>query len=540
MKGKRSWSWSNPATARYFPQSQVLPDLSFTNASYGGLGDLAGQQTAWYADLADALSTNGSLNPPHGQGSATQLGWARPLGSPTGGAGGGAGVQYIEGERAVASGSVDGYRYLELSHRLHLERMPNVIWDRAGFPSSQDSFLIPCPGCPVNLYPLGPSGEPSYTSVIYNMDTGFYDASFCPSPGWAQNQSVVLLGQRPDYETSPSNQHNLLSFEPHDRAHLVRFLRLPLALAWLGNDPVAKDDLRAMAEMFRFTYTEYGNLNGAGAATSLHTDASFVAVNPEWGYMTGRGDAWGLDAASAAYALSDDAFRARLRPWCSRVIDLFEAGLARAQDPNYLDPTGAPYQWGVLSAFQSSKFFGTGPSDPRGRQTWEEMLLQNAMLAMLDSVLTESEPEAARLHDVYRRSALGLVSPVCWNEAQRYIHETVPVSGATYTPPPHNVYECDPTFGSCAGAKALPAGGPFAFGRDDHYTWPALAQSYVRTQDTLFLHRLSGVLTGQPCPPGQCVTTMLSALNQTLDPTDPSDYSGISNRAALLGVLQNE
>lgn len=539
--GQPYWSWWNENTARYFPQRTRLPRLAFTNGLYGGQPDLRVTLNSWLVATRDALAQDGPLAPPEGTGATAQLGWARPLGSPNGNTSGGAGVQYFDGERTLAVASTPGYRYLQLRHRLHTDRMPNVVWGLDGDASCQDKWLQACTGgCNPNVFPPGVDGvTPSYTSVQYDMDIWSLDPTFCtPAGPWAQNTYVATNGLEPWYETHLNNFLNITDFGPHNMAHHTRFSRLPLALTWIGNDPLARDDVVSQAEMFRFTYTEYPNAAGSHTAVSLAADRQFVLTLPGWGYDTGRDEGWGIHIVNAAFAISDDAWRARVLPWYDLVVQTMERGMGHATDPNFIDPmTAAPYPWGVLIALQSNKLYGVGGGIPRGRQVWEEMILQNSIRGALQSVFTPADPSFATAETILRESYYGIVSPVSWNESQQHIHETCPVTGIVYSPPPGNLFDCDPTAYPCAGSNPLPAPPFLPFDRDDNYAWAALGDAALFTGDALFLQRALETLTGGSCSTG-CEATLASQIESIGDPTKAADYALWSNRSALLGRVQ--
>jgi hypothetical protein len=539
VRNERHWSWWNEATARYFPQRYELANLWFVNGLYGGLPDLRQKLAKWYRNCRDAVETGTPFPLPEDNGSLQQLGWARPLGVPDGGATGGLGIQYIDGDRTLASGSTDGYRYLQLRHRLHGDRMPNVVWDQFGDPTGQDKWLIKCPSCNPNVFPAGPTGVPSWTQIVHDMNQGIYDADFCPLPGWDPNLYVNLAGLNPDYETNPDNFYNLNAYFPHNTYHHTRYTRLPIALSWIGNDPVARDDVRAQAEMFRLTYTEYTNQNGSSYAASLANDTQFVKNNPHWGYWTGRGEGWGSTCMNAAWAMADDAWRASMKPWYSRVVSTMALGMPLVQTPGYASiTTGLPYDWGTLIGFQSNKFYGVTPPDPRARQTWEEMIVQSAMRGFMESVFVDADPEMAVLTNLRSRSYYSLLSPVSWSENGKHIWETCPVSDSVFVAP-HSVYNCDPTIGggACAGQNNLP-GGPYApKWVDNHYTWPSMADAGEMTGDLLFSRRAYRMLTGSGCT-GSCKSQIQQAIENFGDPTWEPDYSEWSNKSIMLGRMQ--
>jgi hypothetical protein len=114
-----------------------------------------------------------------------------------------------------------------------------------------------------------------------------------------------------------------LRWWPHDDQHLVRYTKHAKALAWLANDPLAKDDLRLSAELFRLFVHESPHVRvDWSPGLTLRVWESVVAEHPHQGLPIGRDHAWGVDAMCAAYSLGDDAWRAAQRPWFDRYAQL--------------------------------------------------------------------------------------------------------------------------------------------------------------------------------------------------------------------------
>jgi hypothetical protein len=100
-----------------------------------------------------------------------------------------------------------------------------------------------------------------------------------------------------------------------------------MVLTWLGNDSLAKDDLRMAAEVFRMSYCEVANNSSGGTIPStLLADLNSVSNRPSRGFAFGRGESWGMVSAISAFAISDDTFRNRYRPWFGTITDLVAAG----------------------------------------------------------------------------------------------------------------------------------------------------------------------------------------------------------------------
>jgi hypothetical protein len=125
-----------------------------------------------------------------------------------------------------------------------------------------------------------------------------------------QVRAVVAKGLRPPYDLGepfepdgarPERADCLLSWMPHDDAHLVRYTKQPKALVWLSNDSMAKDDLllaaRARPARAQSTPAEGSLPRRARFRTSRRSPARTPARDS----ALGREDAWEIDAMCAAY-----------------------------------------------------------------------------------------------------------------------------------------------------------------------------------------------------------------------------------------------
>jgi hypothetical protein len=546
------WSWFNDDTAAYFPQRTKLADLSFTNGVYGGLPDLRSILTYRYTALRDALANNtpGSGAPDfvdlpgYHYGSSTQLGWARPLGRTVGYEHGGQGIQFLDGERAIAATSLDGFRYLQLLHRMHAERHPNVMWGSDGEPSFQDKWLFNSPSC--STCPTGPNGVPSQSSLSFYMDDGPSDPRFVNVPNWTQNQNVVANGRRPAYdgagfwENLPGSYSatNLNAFSPHWSSHLIRYLGFPTAVAYISNDPLAKDDVLAQGEMARMTFTEYPN-PGYVHSPSLYALTQAANGSPHCGTYGGRQQGWMLDAGVAAYAFESTAWRARTKVWFDRSANMLSTALGAVVDSSFLNQaTGLPYTYGVLGSTINDQFnFPTGPGGAqiyKGVQSWENMIFVNAVRGIQYGVLPSGDPNVTPLRTVSKRTLLALLCPTYWSESGHTVLGKVILSAIASG---CSFYNCDSTSTTCGpGTNPQPAGSNG--GEAGHYFPNALAQGYLASLDNLFLQKAFEYLSfGGTCASG-CTASILAQIQSTMDPTDLGYWSTNSNLVPLLALVQ--
>ena len=300
--GKPLWSWWSGKTARWFPQSHVLPNLGHVGAAAiraglaGELGHVQGHLEAGTADFTYPIDS-------------PVLGHAHPYGVAYGGMTSGNEIFLYDGLRTVWSASMEGYRLARIVHRMHSDRMPSALYDADGSPSGVDDWVVQ--GSP-DYVPFDHFMTPHLTSSdpfgVWKAPT--FHKDYVENNGLLAHHALDLEG-----------------FDPHDFQHLIRYTRSAKVLTWLANDSLAKDDLRMQAENFHLSY--HSNVNGAGGyvqPTGLRWDQDHVRNYPGTGFTFGRGEAWGLDCAVAAYATSSESWRARNRPWLDEVAQVLADG----------------------------------------------------------------------------------------------------------------------------------------------------------------------------------------------------------------------
>ena len=343
------WSWYEPALAAYFPQAATLASADF----YGNTGKqgIRARETARMRAYARAIETG----EPHGwytRGRA--MGWARPWFVPGEGGPGGEGISLIEGHYAVAGASRAAYLRLELVHQMNASRQSEAVWDRFGEAVGVERWLDDKGVIPFDFRTHGLVRIPCFT-LPYQWG----------APVSEQVRAVHERGLRPGYDQGnwherngqpKSSEDNLLYWWPHDDQHWVRWTKQAKALAWLGNDALAKDDLCLSAELFRLMFHENPHTEASWSkGITLRVHQKRVRAHPHQGTSLGREHAWGIDAACAAYALSDDAFRRRFRPWFHAISQLFldaelPNGLLMRNVNRMLEPQ---QRWVMQQSFES-------------------------------------------------------------------------------------------------------------------------------------------------------------------------------------------
>lgn len=128
--------------------------------------------------------------------------------------------------------------------------------------------------------------------------------------------------------------------------------------------------MRLTAELYRLSYPEvrasaWNHVQGTG----LLFDQNYVQNNPQQGIGVGRGEAWGMDACCAAYAVSDNNFRTRFRPWFQIFADVMRDGQSACT--------------GNLVAFYISNYFG---GQHLVRQSFEVAMVEQSLRSLGECV----------------------------------------------------------------------------------------------------------------------------------------------------------
>ncbi|MEZ5975273.1 MAG: hypothetical protein R3E96_10660 [Planctomycetota bacterium] len=268
-----------------------------------------------------------------------------------------------------------------------------------------------------------------------------------------------------DFALQPAYENNLRQWGCVDIQHLVRYTRNYKIMAWLGNDPLAKDELRLTAEIYRVSTPEvYSSYKGYVQGTGLLAKQIHVANFPGQGVPVGRGEAWGLDASLAAYALSDNQFRNWFRPWFDIFADVMREGQS--------DCTG-----NIMSFVIYNYFYGRYAV----RQSFEVAMVEQAIRGMCETIYKDLDMgRYEAMNSVREQSTYSTMSEPFWDPVQR-----------------------GPWFVCAVGSSDLSLIPDLCFDvpREAHSGhidvtdyWNALAYSYNSTQDPFLLSRIEMML----------------------------------------------
>lgn len=464
--GFELWSWWNQATSRYFPQRRRMPDLAGQSAS----SIRASQAGQLASRLAQVATGSQGLWPAESAG----LGWAHPWGVTDGGMVSGEEIWLFDGMDTAWAGSTAGYRLHQLRQRMYTDRQRNVLFNKGGLPTAHDQWIV-------------------HTATQDVLPIWWFSGPML----WASDP--FGFGQAPTFHTTwvashglnPPYEQGLESFQSIDESHLVRYTHDAKVLAWLGNDALAKDDLRGQAEAFRLGYSELEqDVYHATIPSGLRASQNYVATNPGNGIAFGRREGWGLDAVCAAYSTQDAAYRARTRPWLESIVDVLAEG-----------------QSTCTGTIQASNLINVFNGQYRCRQSIEAAITEHMLVGLRESVFGRAlNTWSGRLNAVIANSTHAMISPLFWSNPGHAPWALVAVGPGNANLPLYCSFI--PTDGNYGNA-------------DGYQCWSSFAYGYEVTGDPAFLARAQEML-GQSLLPG----LQTNALDN------------LQNRAALLDLAQ--
>ncbi len=249
------WCWQNLDTANFGPQRTVLADWSFYRHGdqHGAAGARRADSEA-LAALVDLLTSGAAPEGASDSESASVMGWAHPWFKKYQGVTGGFAIDTIGGARVAGSASQAGYSRLELLHRMNTCRQPQALYDWRGEPAGYRQWVDG----------MGQVAQKYRTNVLGSPPRQRLPCLGGPAAS-IQAKTAIQAGRRPNYDLGTAAMEggrieasagSLLAWMPHDGQHLARYTKFAQALAWLGNDALAKDDLLLCAELYRLMVHE--------------------------------------------------------------------------------------------------------------------------------------------------------------------------------------------------------------------------------------------------------------------------------------------
>ena len=471
--GQELYSWWNHQHPGYFPQKQRLAELDYLGAS-----QIISKEMNEFNNLTNKLvSGQGTGNYPF-QGSV--MGWAQPYGSKYGGMTGGSEIFMYDGFETAEVGMSAGYRTFELLHRMYACRQPDKLFDKDGEPTSVESWVV-----------NGSQFKYVNMKFFQKLLSGSNDPfGMSTSPGF-QRSYVNSMGLAPWYEGE------LTSYYPIDFQHYVRYTRASKVLAWLGNDPLAKDELRAATEIFRMSYHQYyTSSNGGTVGSQFLPDKQYVNSNPGIGFTFGRGEAWGIDVAAAAYTTGDPVYRAAALPWLRQLADAMANGQSACN--------------GIIQANITPKNLG---GNFVTRQSIEQAITENAIVSLTESAFRGDDGgREAALDYTLEKSCEAMIGSMAWSDGSQ--------TGGKVGP--HSIMAVAPLSGQ-PYCGSLPPGG-YGNGIDNYQNWSSFAYGYRVSGNQEFLNKASQMASGS----SQSLWNKMTSMG----------FNNLENRLALLADLQ--
>lgn len=463
------FSWWDPLTARYWAQNLPLPNLNYLETPAQSRVEMREE----FQSLHNAL-TSGSSGPwPIISGN---LGWAHPYGLKVGNMHGGSEIYFFDGIKTAWGASQFGYRTFQMTHRMYTERHATALFDNDGESFALEDWIIE-----------GPNGPymPAWMFMVPWLQLGD-PFGFTSAPTF-QADAVALQGRQPDYED------RLEQFQWIDAQHLIRYTRSAKVLAWLGNDAIAKDDLKMQAELCRATYTILPQTSsGMSITTGLRYDRDYVEGHPHDGFVIDRGEGWMLDTVASAYAVSDRNFRRRTLPWFEDVVDLIVEGQSTCS--------------GTIMSKPNLAHFG---GQYRILQSISETILQNGLWGAWTTALEGARPlVSSNVSRILERSTDAMISAEVWDDSTDSPHFYTALGPYDQSQPPF-----------CGW---VPNGGHE--GNDGYQTWNVFVYGFRVSGNLRFLHRASQMAGGTLTP---------ASIGQGNHPGE------LETRAGMISFLQN-
>lgn len=112
-------------------------------------------------------------------------------------------------------------------------------------------------------------------------------------------------------------------WKPHDSAHQVRYNKRPQTLVYLGNDSMAKDDMKMSAELNILELHLFNHLpNGWATQWTLKEKIEYAQGNTRNGNIAGRDFAWKVESVCAYNTIADEEWRRDHIRWFKKVAEM--------------------------------------------------------------------------------------------------------------------------------------------------------------------------------------------------------------------------
>ncbi|MCA9691349.1 MAG: hypothetical protein R3A51_13030 [Nannocystaceae bacterium] len=447
------YSWFNPETGHYFPQRHYMPLLDHLGGQQAIRDGLTADLANYAALVASGADTNANYPLVVGNQGPFHC-WGVFYGGMTGGTE----INPYDGELALASASNEGYRFMQLQHRMRSCRQHNRLYNLDGEHTAVEDWIV-----------NGPQGDYVPIRIFNNLDLDWCGEcdpfGFLQAPTY-QADYALQQGLAPPYEAT------LVQYSVEDTQHLIRLLRTQLTLVWLGNDALARDDLMATAELTHLHLHDYPAFFYNGEPkTNGSSLLDIRPTTPGQGVFWGRGEWWQQFSMTGAYAIADDAWRAKKRGWFNYVVDEL---LLRGVIPctGYI---------GVAVNKNTDYNY-------RSRRGNEAAFGDHVMLATLRSVYAGVDPDReAKLRDLIEQSTYAsILEGYSWDDMQAAPYIEMPTAPAG-----------DPSDLYCAFAELPVDAQGYATGSGPNRIelMMPLIYGYELTGDAVFLQRAEDIMS---------------------------------------------
>lgn len=227
---------------------------------------------------------------------------------------------------------IEEIRYYLMLHHMNMERQPFFAYGNNGQCTTVDDWLVD--GYVTEAF--APFGlDVNGLSVFKNL--GFY------------NQGI--------------SNNKILNFKPHDAEHQCRITKNAQALTFLMNDIMAKDDLKAIAELNLLSLHLHDGNPGWSGGFSLKRKHEIAQSIPHQGWILGRARCWMIDAIAAYYSIASQERRESLNDWFNIMAETivlsdmptgFNNRFDGSQGSQVVQSAGFPIEYDVAQTFELS------------------------------------------------------------------------------------------------------------------------------------------------------------------------------------------
>lgn len=186
-----------------------------------------------------------------------------------------------------------------------------------------------------NWVMMTPEGKIKDTAYFVSAGNGVIQFDFAPYD-WDIN-GVPEYINLPPFSVGNANKE-LKSWPPFDAQHQSRFNKPWQALAFLGNDLLAKRAMQISAEINLLYLNNEKQLPGWGDAHNLKGMLEKATAKPRQGGLMGRAQCWPVDAIMAYHAIAEPKWRSNNMAWVGAMTSMMMLSQMPTGWNNRVDP----------------------------------------------------------------------------------------------------------------------------------------------------------------------------------------------------------